>query len=797
MNKKNHNQLGKFFLRALLLSVIVLIICSLVLSLVFKKNNHKSAEVIKDDNVLSVISPTIYDQPLVVSMLNYILRISPINANGVQAVWEGTSIVKYQDAYKNTDVEQIQYPNKLKESLILKSPGHPNKFEYIIDIKNYSWEFDGDGNIIISSRQGIIKSLSVSDGSEVPKESMHQYIKETGKILKIPQPFMIEQGGVERGEVVTEIIDDRLVLTPDKEWLATHRYPIVIDPTIEKVPQMVEELAEKRSYNSVTFLNDDGSFTTMAHVGDINYQDKTGKFKPVDTTLKNTGNGWQQNKASYNSVFPEYADEWLEFENMYESGGTLLKMKPVADHAFGRLITDEGDEWHDKKVVYSNAFGVGNDLELIAGNIALFKLVKLNHKPEDLSQDVEFDFELALQPEEKLIINGQEWNGVDEVLTSEQIGIAINGGNTTYLRKFTVWDNQDRSEPITIKISSQNSKIYFTKILSKDFLANAEYPVYTDASVSYYTGAADGSIYTSAYTDWATARAASDGDGVSNTRIDREYARSEFVDPEYEIFRLFLPINTADLDDSAVISAATLNLYGGYVRTWDNDGYDYSVIVQTSQASNTLLATADFDQVGSTAGSATYDTSVLTEGGWNTLALNATGLTWISKTGYTKLGIREGHDMENHAPVAKITHEYGISESAYGPYISITYNANPTATTVTDTPDPTNPGRSVSFIYDWNDSVGDLIKIKVCKTNSLTNQNCDGGYWASSTNFTTMDPTTAVYDVVAGDAGNTRDYWAFACDDGGLCTTGTAGTFSVNSQSTVPNIKVRGGLKVR
>ena len=114
---------------------------------------------------------------------------------------------------------------------------------------------------------------------------------------------------------------------------------------------------------------------------------------------------------------------------------------------------------------------------------------------------------------------------------------------------------------------------------------------------------------------------------------------------------------------------------------------------------------------------------------------------------------------------------------------------------ISDTPDPTNPNRSVSFIVDW---AGEgPVKVKICKTDSLTAQNCDGGFWASSTDFTLNDPVVVTYDVVAEDAGQTRDYAVFVCDSTGDCTTGTTGSFSVNTISTVPNIKVRGGLRVR
>ncbi|MFA4835043.1 MAG: right-handed parallel beta-helix repeat-containing protein [Dehalococcoidia bacterium] len=146
-------------------------------------------------------------------------------------------------------------------------------------------------------------------------------------------------------------------------------------------------------------------------------------------------------------------------------------------------------------------------------------------------------------------------------------------------------------------------------------------------------------------------------------------------------------------------------------------------------------------------------------------------------------------DIDNETrPTGANTWDIGADESVPAPSVS----------SASDTPDPTNPNRSVTFITDWNDAdSGETVKVKICKTNSLTSQVCGGGSWASSTAFTTADPENLVYDVVGGDAGQTRDYWAFVCDDDANCSSGTSGTFSVNGASVIPNIKVRGGLKVR
>lgn len=127
----------------------------------------------------------------------------------------------------------------------------------------------------------------------------------------------------------------------------------------------------------------------------------------------------------------------------------------------------------------------------------------------------------------------------------------------------------------------------------------------------------------------------------------------------------------------------------------------------------------------------------------------------------------------------------------FGAEETVPENQEPGLDLTVDTPDPTNPGRSVSFIVNWSDVDSTQVKIKVCKTDSLTNQNCDGGFWASSTALTVNNPATVFYDVIAEDAGQTRNYWVFVCDISGDCSSSSSGTFTVNKTSVVPNVLFR------
>jgi len=104
----------------------------------------------------------------------------------------------------------------------------------------------------------------------------------------------------------------------------------------------------------------------------------------------------------------------------------------------------------------------------------------------------------------------------------------------------------------------------------------------------------------------------------------------------------------------------------------------------------------------------------------------------------------------------------------------------PTITSVIHTPSTVKPSSVITFSVDWNDGdSGENIKAKICKTNSLTNQNCDGGHWATSTAFTTTDPEQVTYTAQEADKGSHHDYYAFVCDDGGLCSGSTYGAFYV------------------
>lgn len=168
---------------------------------------------------------------------------------------------------------------------------------------------------------------------------------------------------------------------------------------------------------------------------------------------------------------------------------------------------------------------------------------------------------------------------------------------------------------------------------------------YPDASVE--STSVDGYSYVIDLV-WATAHDATIGGAADDTDTSG-YAASGKTATDYIIIRNFLLYDTSSLPDTDTISAATLSLYVIATLNGDNDADDWVNIFATTPASNTAIVTDDYEQIGTTAQATQIDIGSITAAAYNDWTLNATGLTSISKTGITKFGAREGHDVLNSA----------------------------------------------------------------------------------------------------------------------------------------------------
>lgn len=127
--------------------------------------------------------------------------------------------------------------------------------------------------------------------------------------------------------------------------------------------------------------------------------------------------------------------------------------------------------------------------------------------------------------------------------------------------------------------------------------------------------------------------------------------------------------DTSSLTSSANISTATMSIKG----TLKSDGVGISPdinIYSSAPASNTALVAGDYDSLGSTAFSTAIGYSSYSTAAYNDFALNASGLSNISKTGVSKFGTRNAnYDAAASAPTwnsGKTTFMYGAYAEASG-----------------------------------------------------------------------------------------------------------------------------------
>lgn len=215
------------------------------------------------------------------------------------------------------------------------------------------------------------------------------------------------------------------------------------------------------------------------------------------------------------------------------------------------------------------------------------------------------------------------------------------------------------------------------------------YPVTIGASATYYPDAdpestsVDGnvSIVDSGGRTWAAIHDAGTGTGAStssSTGIFIDLYADGNTDEWQGLYRTFILFDTSALPDGATISAAVVSVYGVYKL----DEFGASVNVYSSNpASNTALITADYDALGTTPFCDTPITySAFSTSGYNDWTLNATGRAAVSKTGITKLSIRESvYDAPDSEPTWASTDRsyvqaYAADQGSNKPKLVVTYS---------------------------------------------------------------------------------------------------------------------------
>lgn len=445
------------------------------------------------------------------------------------------------------------------------------------------------------------------------------------------------------------------------------------------------EIQEMRTYNQKVFDGPQGTKQYRIHAKQIHYKDEDGKFQDVDTTIRPVSGGWKQDKASFQSEFPTHADELFKFNNRYEGADHFVNMIPQAAHVKGEVFNGKDGNY----VLYPDAFGAGIDLNVYAYHGGLKEVIVIKEKPSP-NTDLSFSFEIQMDSKLKVKEqNGEEWDKNSELDFKKKTLVLEADGKASYFKQAVVWDSSPKKkiQPVDISFSKHSGKLILTKIVTAEFMENATFPVMTDHATSYYSGAGEGTVSNnSGFVTWDSIHDATDADTLVTGSIGGE---SSVAALSYLLYRGFGVFNTSGISDTDTVTSTVLNMVGFFKEDDLNDSVSYITIVgPTTQANQASLATADYDQCASVDSPQELidsgerkDITGIDVGGstYTQFTFNATGISTISKTGNTLVGVREGHDATD--TTAGITtnkfsdaHFYSSEEtgSSADPFLDIT-----------------------------------------------------------------------------------------------------------------------------
>jgi hypothetical protein len=245
----------------------------------------------------------------------------------------------------------------------------------------------------------------------------------------------------------------------------------------------------------------------------------------------------------------------------------------------------------------------------------------------------------SLNPCLQITINDSNQDALNVTFRTNASGLwAILGTNTS------VTNGSYQQQPSTMNYPGDT--YYWSANVTDGLLwTNETYHFTTVPEVTFNTTSSDGYTQNTSGS-YATTYDAVEGT-VSSSAIDL-YIGQAFNPPLYTVYRGFVFFDTSAIPDGASITSASLSLYGDV----DASDQDFFLVIQNGQPTNPHdpLAPYDYYHGNYSGNGGSFNTSGFSISGYNNITLNATGRSWINKTGMTKLCLRSNRDIFNVPP---------------------------------------------------------------------------------------------------------------------------------------------------
>lgn len=470
----------------------------------------------------------------------------------------------------------------------------------------------------------------------------------------------------------------------------------------------MQEIKSKRNYNSKHFDLGGGVKQMVTSPANVHYYNKTGEgdgvvgFREVDNTLvwNEEKRGWEILFSNFQTFIPEYSADWITFRDLYKDKDQTIGFKALTGGAEkGELITVDklADEGLDKQVstnciLYRDAMAQGCDLIVFSTNSTLFKLVRIR-KADAQEKKHYFQFALlepTINEEKKKFKKDKQLLEYDNK-DCEDFILSVgdndeNDDSLTFIKPMYKWDEGDgvipNVSPVKVSFQQEGEYYTFTKKIDRKDIANSQGDLFTDASATYYPGAGDGDVgvLNTVYGSWSAIRAGSANRATPTDATFLQYTGSHSSLNQWKnLWRIHIPFDTSGLPDAATVTDADLDLY---CTQADSDNFSLSLsLVESTAASNTTLATTDYQAYNTTRYATDKAFSTFSTSNYNTITLNSSGRSFINKTGWSKFSLMCDCDLDDSSPtwssVAADYLSFSSSEAtgtSQDPKLTVTYS---------------------------------------------------------------------------------------------------------------------------
>ncbi|MFH1101064.1 MAG: DUF2341 domain-containing protein [Methanobacteriota archaeon] len=223
------------------------------------------------------------------------------------------------------------------------------------------------------------------------------------------------------------------------------------------------------------------------------------------------------------------------------------------------------------------------------------------------------------------------------ISASTPVVLSATYNGATYSDFFTGTLDEVRISDTSRNISWVNTT-YRTMAMPSSFLKFGE-----ENNDTFYSSDSDGYI---SYNENNYNRAHDSSTGTINDTTNYIYIGQKYLalSGNYYIHKGYVFFDTSAIPDNAIITSATLSLYGYQ----DFSSYkDFDITIQSGQPTypNDPLETSDFDYTKYSGDGGSLNTTSFITTGYNTIPLNSDGFSWINPTGTTKLCLRSSRDI--------------------------------------------------------------------------------------------------------------------------------------------------------